>query len=217
MTRIDYELIRSKRKTIAIHIKDCRVIVRAPIRYPAREIDRFVELKRDWIEKHLLVQKERMQQTLAFKLDYGCEVLYLGHKYKIASTEGIKDTFYCPPGLDETQIRKRLVLFYKERASEIIQGLIALSAPRIGVSPAGVRIGSAKRSWGSCSSSGKLTFSWRLMMATPEAIEYVVVHELAHLKQLNHSKAFWEIVSSLIPNWKECRKELHLLQARSQL
>ena len=210
--RIDYDLIRSRRKTVAIHIRDCHVIVRAPLRYPVREINRFVESKNAWIKKHLSVQQERASQARDFKLDYGSDILYLGHTYKIASEEGVQGTFYCPSGLNEEQIKKKLILFYKERAGEIIPELIASFAPRLFVKPANVRIGSAKRSWGSCTSSGRLTFSWRIMMASPEAIEYLVVHELAHLKQLNHSEKFWDVVASVLPDWKERRKELRLLQ-----
>ena len=174
---MDFELIRTCRKTVAIYIKDCRVIVRAPMRYPARDIGRFVESKKGWIEKHLAEQQERAERRAEL------------------------------PAPDKKQIR-----LYKEQASKIIPERIILFAHPMGVRPSDIRIGSAKKSWGSCSSSGRLTFSWRLMMAPPEAIDYVVVHELAHLKQLNHSKAFWKIVEEVMPDWKKRRRELKLLQ-----
>jgi len=180
MVQLNYELIRTRRKTLAIHIKECRVIVRAPIRTPVREIDRFVASKTKWIEKHLTEQRKRAEQHAALM-----------------------------PGEAE---KKRLISFYKRQAEKIIPDRVAYFARLIGARPTDIRIGSAKRSWGSCSSSGKLTFSWRLMMASPDAIDYVIVHELAHLKHLNHSKAFWSIVERIMPNWKEYRKELHLLQ-----
>ena len=212
ISEIHYELIRSRRKSIAIYVKDCRVIVRAPLIYPVRGIDRFVESKKRWIEKHLIEQQKQAEYLKNFKLTYGSDILFLGQKYRIVDVEGIDDTFYCPPGLGETQIRKKLISFYKDHANKIIPELIDQIAPIIGARPTDIRIGSAKRSWGSCTSAGKVTFSWRLMMASPESIEYVVVHELAHLKQLNHSEKFWAVVARVLPDWKKRRKALRGLQ-----
>jgi len=175
-----YELIRTKRRTLAIHIKDCRVIVRAPKRTPVREIDRFVASKSNWIEKHLAEQKARAEQRAAL--------------------------------MPSEAEKKKLISFYKKQAGEIIPERVEYFARLIGKRPTEVRIGYAKKSWGSCTAYGKLTFSWRLMMASPGAIDYVVVHELAHLKHLNHSKAFWSIVERIMPDYKERRKELQQLQ-----
>ena len=173
---MDYNLIRTKRKTVAIYIRDAGVIVRAPLRMPLRDIERFVTSKRAWIEKHLAEQR--------------------------ASAERLSGA-----GVSKGQID-----VYKKQARETIGDRIAYFAPLMGVAPAIVRIGSAKRSWGSCTSAGKLSFSWRLMLAEPDEIDYVVVHELAHLKQLNHSASFWAIVAGVIPDHKARRKKLHQLQ-----
>jgi len=177
---MDYQLIRTQRKTLAIYVKDCRVVVRAPWSTSVRDIERFLAFKRDWIEKHLAAQRESAA---------------------LRSRQ---------PPLDARQIR-----FYREQAGKIIPGRVAYYAPLLGVRPSEIRIGSAKKSWGSCSASGRLTFSWRLMTAPPDAVDYVVVHELAHLKQLNHSKRFWEIVSLAMPDWKDRRSLLRLSQDRT--
>ena len=171
-----YELIRTRRKTIAIYIRDAEVVVRAPLRASMRDIDRFVTSKQAWIEKHLAEQRAMAGRR------------------------------------ENAEFDKEKISYYKKQARKIILGRIAYYAPSMGVSPAIVRIGSAKRSWGSCTSAGKLSFSWRLMLAGPDEIDYVVVHELAHLKQLNHSKAFWEIVAAVLPDHKERRKRLRRLQ-----
>ena len=115
-----YELIRTKRRTLAIHIKDCRVIVRAPKRTPVREIDRFVASKSNWIEKHLAEQKARAEQRERFSLGYGSTVLYMGQKYRIATDYESEDALYFPPSLSESQIQKKLITFYKKKAEEII-------------------------------------------------------------------------------------------------
>ena len=210
---MEYELIRTRRKTIAIYIQECRVVVRAPLRAPARDIDSFVESKQKWIGKHLALQNERKANRDAFKLDYGSIVLYLGREYRIDS-DNKENTLYMPPEQSREQIREKLVRIYKEYAQDHITKRVAHFSPIIGVYPKNIRIGSAKRSWASCTSSGRLTFSWRLMMAPPDAIDYVVVHELAHIMQPNHSQKFWKIIERILPDWKERRKKLRLLQNR---
>jgi len=84
----------------------------------------------------------------------------------------------------------------------------------MGLSPNSLKINSAKTRWGSCSSKANLNFSWMLMMADDEVIDYIVVHELAHLRQMNHSPQFWEIVEKYIPDYKERKKRLKLLQLK---
>jgi predicted metal-dependent hydrolase len=151
--------------------------------------------------------------------------MYMGREYLITAKEaragdpvipedGSAAFLYLPPGLDERRLRRSLILFYWEQAQTVIFERVVHFAPLMGLHPRSVRIGSAKRSWGSCSAAGRLSFSWRLMMASPEAIDYVVVHELAHLKQLNHSAAFWAVVTRTLPDWKERRGALRLLQKR---
>jgi len=201
---MEYELIRTKRRTIAIYIREGRVVVRAPLRAPLRDIDSFVISKTGWIEKHLAVQID----PSACKLDYGSIVMFLGQEYPIENVLTIK------PGLSHERLYKKLVNFYKEKAKEYIPERVSVFANLIKAHPSDIRIGSAKRSWGSCTSAGRLSFSWRLMTAPPDGIDYVVLHELAHLKQFNHSPKFRAIVSSVMPDWKDRRKTLRRHQSR---
>ena len=85
-------------------------------------------------------------------------------------------------------------------------------APLVGKAPQQVRITSAKTRWGSCSAKGGLNFSWRLLLAPPEAVDYVVVHELAHLVEFNHSPRFWAIVKGILPDYKARRQSLKAVQ-----
>jgi hypothetical protein len=90
----------------------------------------------------------------------------------------------------------------------------AYYAAQMGVTPAAVKVNGAKTRWGSCSSKGSLNFSWRLMMADDGVVDYLVVHELAHLKEMNHSPRFWAIVQNVLPDYKERQKRLRALQKR---
>lgn len=92
-----------------------------------------------------------------------------------------------------------------ERAKKVLPPLVQRYAVIMQVRPIGISITGARTRWGSCSSKGRVCFSWRLMQMPQEFIEYVVVHELAHLKELNHSPQFWAIVQSVLPDWKQRR------------
>ena len=89
---------------------------------------------------------------------------------------------------------------------------VAYFARQMGVSPARITVTGARTRWGSCSGKGNLCFSWRLMLAGPEEIDYVVVHELAHLREMNHSPRFWALVEAVLPDYKQRRQQLKQLQ-----
>lgn len=98
-----------------------------------------------------------------------------------------------------------------EMSKKIIPEKVEYFSKIMGVKPTSVRIGNAKSYWGCCSGKNRIAFSWRLMQASNDVIDYVVVHELAHIKEHNHSKAFWEEVKKVIPDYKSCIAELKKL------
>ena len=160
-----YELIRSQRKTIAIQIKgDGRVIVRAPLRAPAAEIQRFVDSKADWIGKHLAAIRRRQSSP------------------QMAFTAG--------------QLRQ-----LADAALQDIPRRVAKFAPIVGVSCGCITIRAQKSRWGSCSAKGNLNFNCLLMLCPEDVRDYVVVHELCHRKELNHSPRFWAEVSRVLPGY----------------
>jgi len=166
---MDYTLVRTSRKTIAIYIRPGGLVeVRAPQRCAKRDIDRFLASKKAWIEeKRGLVQaRPRVEPDAALEADL------------------------------------------RARAKEILPQKVAHFARLMGVAPARVKITGARARWGSCSSKGSLSFSWRVMLADDEAIDYVVVHELAHLREMNHSPRFWAVVEAAMPDYRERKKAL---------
>ena len=96
----------------------------------------------------------------------------------------------------------------RARAREILPGRVAFYAKQMGVAPARITITGARTRWGSCSGKGNLNFSWRLMLAGEREIDYVVVHELAHLREMNHSPRFWAVVEAVLPDYRERKKAL---------
>jgi len=215
----DYALVRSKRKTIAIHVFDDRVEVRAPQRVPKHEIDRFVASKEKWIEEKLLIMHEQAARRKAFAPTYGDKMLLCGREYPAVSRSGNRsgfdgEAFFMPPDLTSSQIKSVCVQIYRRLAKTGLVKRTLDFAEQVGVSPTAIRISGAKKRWGSCSAKGSINYSWRLMMADTDVIDYVVVHELAHLKYMDHSKQFWTTVESVLPDWRERRKRLRELQKR---
>lgn len=171
---MDIEVRRSNRKTISIEVtKEVKVLVRAPYRMPLSEIQRFVNEKSDWIEKHVQKMLEKQQEVL--------EVERL-------TTEQIR------------ALAKQALKVIPERA--------AYYAEIIGVSYGRITIRNQKTRWGSCSGKGNLNFNCLLMLTPPEVQDYVVVHELCHRKEMNHSKRFWNEVEKVLPDYRERRKWL---------
>jgi predicted metal-dependent hydrolase len=217
---IPYTLFRSRRKTIAIHItKDAGVEVRAPIRTAKADINRFVAEKENWIKTHLALKEQLNEVKAAFTLKYGDSVMLCGKPYHICAKAGTSagfdgESFYIPPGLAQEDIKNSVICIYKLEAKLAITNKVNEYAPLMNVTPAVIRITNAKTRWGSCSGRNSINFSWRLIIADDDVIDYVVVHELAHIKEHNHSPRFWALVADVLPDYRERQDKLRLLQRK---
>jgi predicted metal-dependent hydrolase len=193
------------------------VEVRAPLKMPKRDIDRFVASKAWWITERLAQSQANTERREAFTLSYGDTVTFRGVKYPVTEKAGNRagfdgESFYLPPDLAPEQAKSVAVQIYRRLAKRHITGRVAHYAEMMNVSPTAVKINGAKTRWGSCSAKKSLNFSWRLVMADDALIDYVVVHELAHIIEMNHSTQFWAIVAGVLPDYKERQKRLKELQ-----
>lgn len=212
ITALVDQVIRSRRKTIAILVhRDGKVEVRAPLRAPRHLIDAFVESKREWIN----AKKDLMRQQPVLpsrEFTNGEKFLFLGEQFPLRIVDD--RTQRALLALDkEFRLQQKArpqgeLIFekwYRAHALKIITERCQIFATRFGFEFAKIRISSARTRWGSCSSRGTLSFSWRLVMAPVSVIDYVVIHELAHLKIKNHSSVFWAEVARLLPTYKISR------------
>jgi predicted metal-dependent hydrolase len=217
---MEYTLIRSKRRTMAIHIKrDMTLEVRAPLKMPKTEIDRFVMSKRGWIERHLAEMEQRARNKAEFSVNYNDTVSLQGREYPVTAREGNRagfdgQRFFLPPGLSPDEIKRVIVQVYKSIAKRILTNKVMDYSKQMGVMPTAVKVNSAKTRWGSCSAKNSINFSWRLVMADDDVINYVVVHELAHIREHNHSERFWKVVASVLPDYKGRQKKLKEFQLK---
>jgi predicted metal-dependent hydrolase len=217
---MEYSIVRSRRKTAAIYILPAGIVeVRVPLKMPKADIDRFVLSKEKWIREKLLMVKERANSKAAFHLDYGDRVLVMGREYPITIRPGNRIGFddtqiYLAPGLNSGQIKDACLKIYKLIAKQVLTARTLAYAAQMGVNPSGIKINSAKTRWGSCSLKKSINYSWRLIMAEEDVIDFVVVHELAHIKEMNHSDRFWAIVEGVLPDYRKRRLRLKALQKR---
>lgn len=212
MVRPD-KIIRSDRKTLAITIdSQNRLIVRAPKRCGEERIFAFLQAKEAWI-----LRKKAERQGAGIDLPpenlNGYELLLLGEKRKILLIDSDKVGFDEENDIVYLPVNKsceRLVKWLKDNAKRIFTTVTERKAAAMGANYKSVTVNAARGRWGSCSYDNALHYSFRLLYAPKEVIEYVVVHELAHTKHKNHSKAFWTEVERYVPDWKEKRKWLKL-------
>lgn len=207
------QIIRSKRKTLALIVKpDGSLLVRAPLRTSNALIQEFVEKNRGWIEK----QQTKARTTLsAAARQYvpGEIFLYLGTSYPLEIVEGQKeplrlDRKFKLAASHQGEAALAFERWYREQAKQTIPARVEFFARQYDFSYKRIGITSARTRWGSCSATGSLSFSWRLILAPLAVVDYVVVHELVHTVFHNHSKRFWHRVATIMPDYHVHRRWL---------
>ena len=212
--RVQYDkLVRAKRRTIALIVeRDGSLTVRAPRRATLRDIEGFILEKTDWIQR----SREKMKTVVAApKKQYvdGENFLFLGRDHELRLVPPQRPALKFGSGFTlSTSAQERgeqaFIKWYKAQALTIFTERVRHYSALHGFTPKQVKINSAKTRWGSCSTNGTINFTWRLVMAPLEVIDYVVLHELAHLRVKNHSPRFWKLVESIYPDFKRHRKWL---------
>jgi predicted metal-dependent hydrolase len=201
-------IIRSrKRKSVGIQVlPDASVKVTIPFLYPKFYVSKLLKDKEEWIrnaqQRMLAKQKNTVLEGYFF---------YLGKQYRLELHPGqkeivlvIQDTIAVAT-TNKKYVKTYLTSWYKQEARKIIAQRVNHYAKIAALSFKSIAITSAETRWGSCSSNRTLNFNWKLVMAPLEVIDYVVSHELAHLTELNHSRAFWDRVRKMYPLYREYR------------
>lgn len=206
------KLVRSKRRTIAIIVtQDAQLIVRAPLRIKDKIIDDFISSKSKWIIKKQEEARLKCRNILPRRFINGEHFLYMGKSYPFKIVESNRITL-----IDSLEFPMKWLAhagiylreWYKSHLLKTISERVGLYSEMTGLKYRSIKITSAKKRFGSCSHNGSLNFSWRLMMAPLNIIDYVVVHELVHLEVKNHSKKFWNKVRIILPDYKKSEKWL---------
>lgn len=198
-------LIRTRRKSVSITITpNAEIIVRAPLNLDEDIIFDIVLKKHEWIKDKI----GQIKKTTDRAYIQGETFLFLGSNYILQptlnrKTVGIAGDFLEMPELFMDIAEKKLIEWYKKEALTVISARCALIVEKTGIRYSSIRVTNAKSRWGSCGGSGNINFSWRLVMCPLEVIDYVIIHELAHIEVRNHSKLFWDKVEKLMPEYRK--------------
>lgn len=205
------KIIRSKRQTLALQVTlEGQVIVRAPRAISQKAINDFINGHVDWIKKKLS-RADSISKTNQPKLfKEGEKFYYLGKRYELVLVEQTVPSLYFDNGFylaksSRENGRYHFIGWYTRQAMEIIGERARYYESKTGLAFNRLSITSAKTRWGSCGANNNIRFSWRLVMAPLEIIDYVVVHELVHIRVKNHSKDFWDKVGTIYPSYRQCR------------
>ena len=218
---IPYQLVRSSRKTISLQITDAgTVLVRAPKRCPRSYIDQFVQSKEDWIQSRLAQVQNALATRQDFRLKNGDILLFCGREFHVQLTAerrgslDLEQGTITLPDAPVTEIAPMVERLYRRGGLEWVTDRLAYWADQMNVTFGKVNLSSAVRRWASCSANGNIHVSWLLLFAPADAIDYVLIHELCHRVEFNHSPAFWRLVAQYKPDYPVQKNVLRQLHAR---
>ena len=209
---------RSHRRSLSLEITPKGILARAPMRMTQKDISSFVRAKKTWLHKHLLSRPKVLEPL---NLQNGTKLPYKNNSLELIVELGkrgqakrIGDQLTLPiqaSRLSLTQsVHNKVLKWYRQESLSHFEKLVSELAPLMDLKPSkNVKVRDYKRRWGSCDHQGNLSFNWRLIMAPEVVSRYVVVHELAHRHEFNHSPRFWQIVAHHHPNWQNQRDWLY--------
>lgn len=224
---MNYQLIRSKRKSISLQVRAGRIVVRAPVNVASSIIDNFVKQKSAWLKATL--DKQLTLKQYAFSFTSGDFLLFLGKpllvtvsyskksSVSIRSVNGANSDILvvlseriqvkCQSEAEKAKrVKKQLECFFKQQAEALFNQRLEHYCQLTQLAPKALKVRQYKARWGSCTSRGEISLNYLLMMAPVWVIDYVIVHELCHLRHLNHSRAFWLLVEKYYPDVNKAKQ-----------
>ncbi len=211
-----YKIVRSQRKTLAIHVRYPNVEVRAPYTISERQLHHFVQKKSAWIESKLLIQSHKHGER--YQISENNIIPFMGNTKRILCTKATKNKVTANedsiiiqgPSLDSAKRRSLFEHWLKAQAQDELTTRTHALTHRLGIENqlTDIKFRKTKSKWGHCTSQGIVQYNWLILMAPRHVIDYLVTHEVCHLIHLNHSKQFWQLVGDIHPTYHESKKWL---------
>lgn len=205
------EVLRSKRKTLAIYISHKKVVVRCPLRASKREVQEFIESNQAWIDNRLYEESLREKEIL--RIEKGAKIFYRARELTIVFREGRKQRIlingdkFMIQGHKLTAAKARVQVedYLIDKASEYVLPRARALARYLGVEHkiTEIKLRKTKSKWGHCTSAGVIQYNWMIMLAPYSIIDYMITHEVCHLLHMDHSRRYWSLVESLCPNHED--------------
>jgi predicted metal-dependent hydrolase len=210
-----------KRSSVARHLRlegwaNTGLTVIVPRTYNTKDLPKLLESKKTWILSKLNQFAAKQPRAVSKQLESGDVIPYLGRSLELVMTDNIgtpdiklqEEHLLINLGSQDGQLKLVLEDWYRRQAERYLRERVGVLCLRVGVTYGRLTVRGARTRWGSCSRKGNISLNWKLMMLTEPVIDYIIIHELVHLKELNHSKKFWSIVAGYCPQWREHRKWL---------
>jgi predicted metal-dependent hydrolase len=212
---LDYVLVRRRgRRGVGLKVDESGLTVNAPATMPVARIEALVRESEAWVLRK--VDEWRARQVPRVAWTDGALLPFLGTTLILrcgaagrARVQRLHDDLHvATPTADEEAVKRAVVAWYKREAKAHLQDRVGVLASRAGLAPPRVFLSSALARWGSCNSKREVRLAWRLVKAPAEMVDYVICHELAHLRHMNHSAAFWAEVARQCPDYRRLRAAL---------
>lgn len=217
--QIPYQLELRPRRTVGLKITQQGLVVHAPKRIVVHQLNQILQEKSAWILNKLALREANTIEPVQWQ--HGEHLLFLGQDVvlQVVETKGKSQVQLHADQLvvsikevtNQTLIAKKAIQWFQQQAFEDFARRVEIFATKLGVKPPPVALSNAQSRWGSCNSRGQVRLNWRLIQAPPQVINYVVCHELAHLKEMNHSARFYAVLAQLFPDHADAEKLLKQL------
>jgi predicted metal-dependent hydrolase len=223
---LEYTITRTRRRTIGITIRpDASVVVRVPKHVSQRQVDDVLGSKKGWIqEKRESIKARELARPKPPAFADGEAIPYRGKTLTLAIRQSLAKRARVEymdgslvvdvprelgPSVDvHGLVKATVVAWYKVQSRALLPARVEVFKPVVGVNPVRVTVKNQSTRWGSCSSRGNVNLNWRLILCPPAVLDYVIIHELCHLKIHSHSPAFWQLVAAFVPDYKACKQWL---------
>jgi predicted metal-dependent hydrolase len=215
----DVRILRSKRRSISIEVRDAQVSIRAPMRAPESVLWEFLQEKATWVRSKIQEQQQRVEETLPPVVDYktGSPIPLMGEQLTLVLGRGSISAIRRVDNQlhlllsqrsrkpEQQQIREQLARWYQQQALEILTRKTNLLTQQMGLKYQELTIKATRSKWGHCTSRGAIQYNWHILLAPEAVVDYLVAHETSHLRHHNHSPAFWSLVGSVCPDYQALR------------
>lgn len=207
-------ILKGNRKSITLTVlKDGRVVVKAPTRVSDVLINKFIVDKQRWLASKLSLiagTNEQFLDCMEYKktLLYGEKLLIVFDDCKSINADFNSQKLVVPEKYQSKDYKAKIVSWYKAEAKRVLFERLKYISSKIKLTALNIKLTNAKGKWGSCSSKKEIALNWKMLMLPPDVIDYIIIHELCHLKEMNHSQNFWQTVESFLPHYKNSRSKL---------
>ncbi|NQY88318.1 MAG: M48 family metallopeptidase [Colwellia sp.] len=235
---IEYQVVRSRRKTLSLQVRYGQVLVRAPYCVDEKFITTLIDKKSAWLKAKIAQQSQangcrcdfsQGSTLFLFGKLVTLDIIFAKQARIILTDNNInsrkiltivlaqrnKNKLYNSVLL-ATAVKKQLEQYFKQQAQQMIPLKVAIYAQLTSLTPTSIKIRRYRSRWGSCNNRGELSFNYLLMMLPIEVINYVVIHELCHLEYLNHSQEFWQLVAKYFPQHVQAKQWIKINQSALQ-